>query len=309
MLRKKRAVMSKVYLIDTMFLIFRSFYALPDNLTNAQGKQTGAVLGVYNALQHLVRTENVTHCLAAFESPTPTFRRELDGGYKANRRETPQPLKEQIPVVMEMCRRLGIRTLYAEGFEADDVLATVAKSLSEAGHESVIVSNDKDLAQVLRFPGISLLHISGKKGEYKHLQADDIPAVYGVSAEQIPAWLALMGDSADNIPGVRGIGEKTAAKLLREHSLSELLNDAAAGGRRFGEQLVAAREQVLHNLELTEICCSVPLQGGFAVQDAALQIIDVAAARDFFADLQMRQAVNALDGMLPSNPTAADLWI
>ena len=301
--------MSKVYLLDTMFFIFRSFYALPVKLTNAQGQQTGAVLGVYKALQHLVRTENVTHCIAAFESPAPTFRSQLDSSYKANRPEAPQPLKAQIPLVMEMCRHLGIKTLNVSGYEADDVLAALARRFSASGHEAVIVSNDKDLAQVLRFPRVSLLHLTGKKGEYQVLQAEDIPRVYGVSAEKIPAWLALMGDSADNIAGVKGIGEKTAAKLLSEHSLEELLNDASAGGPRFGEKLTAAKEQVLRNLELTQICCDVPFAEEITLETAALRTIDVERAREFFAEQQMKQAVSALDGMLPADPTAADLWI
>ncbi|MDO5297428.1 MAG: 5'-3' exonuclease H3TH domain-containing protein [bacterium] len=301
--------MAKIYLIDTMFLIFRSFYALPDNLINSKGQHTGAVVGVYKALQHLVRTENITHCIAAFESSTPNFRRELDGNYKANRRETPPSLAEQIPLVMEMCRHLGITVLNADGYEADDVLATLAKRYSAAGAEIVIVSNDKDLAQVLQFPGVSLLHITGKKGEYQTLQADDIPKVYGVSAEKIPAWLALMGDSADNIIGVKGIGEKTAAKMLNEHSLDELLNDPAAGGARFGSKLTAAKEQVLHNLKLTQICFEVPLAEEIAGETAALKAIDVARAREFFAELQMKQAVSVFDDMLPEFPTAADIWI
>ena len=156
---------------------------------------------------------------------------------------------------------------------------------------------------------MSLLHLTGKKGEYQVLQAEDIPRVYGVSAEKIPAWLALMGDSADNIAGVKGIGEKTAAKLLSEHSLEELLNDASAGGPRFGEKLTAAKEQVLRNLELTQICCDVPFAEEITLETAALRTIDVERAREFFAEQQMKQAVSALDGMLPADPTAADLWI
>ncbi|MBQ7567215.1 hypothetical protein IJT17_00240 [bacterium] len=298
--------MPRVFLLDTMFLIFRSFYALPDSLTNARGVQTGAVLGVFKAIQHLMRTERVTHCVAAFESPSPTFRLQLDGEYKANRKPAPQPLKDQIPIVADMLKHLGIRTISVPGYEADDILAALAKKLSADG-EAVIVSNDKDLAQVLQYPRISLWHLAGKKGDYQRLGSDDIPQVYGVRPEQIPAWLALKGDSSDNIIGVKGIGDKTAAQLLNAHTLEELVSDPSAGGKRYGEKLVAERERVMHNLELTKVRYDLPLPDDCDWNGVALRVIDVEAARSFFADQQMKQAVSAFDCMMPADPTLADL--
>ena len=300
--------MARIFIIDTMHYIFRSFNALPHFLTNAQGQETGALLGVFNMFQHLFATESVTHCVAALESRTPNFRCAIDTEYKANRPPTPQPLKDQIPLVIEMCQKLGIRTLGVEGYEADDVMATLARRFSGEGHEVCLVTNDKDLAQVLRHPRVSLWRTGKTQGQFECLQADQVEEAYGVKPEQIPAWLALMGDTADNIRGIKGIGNKTAAKLLAQHSLEELMADPQVGGR-FGAALVAGKEQLLHNLSLTTINDEVPLPEGCGWDDMRLQPLDVELARDFFASQQMKKALNAFDCMLPPQPTAADLWM
>lgn len=300
--------MAKIFIIDTMHYIFRSFNALPHFLTNAQGQETGALLGVFNMLQHLFATETVTHCVAALESRQPTFRVALDPEYKANRPPAPQPLKEQIPLVIDMCRKLGIKTLSVEGFEADDVMATLARRFSAEGHEVCLVTNDKDLAQVLRYPRVSLWRTGKVQGQFERLQAEQVEVTYGVKPEQIPAWLALMGDTADNIKGIKGIGSKTAAKLLAQHTLEELTQNPQAGGR-FGTALVAGREQVLHNLALTTINDEIALPPGCSWDDMALQPLNIGEVREFFSSQQMKKALEALDCMLPPEPTAADLWM
>ncbi len=299
--------MSRIHIIDTMFFIFRSFFSMPK--LNAGVNPTGAVLGVYNALHRLLQSENITHCAAVFESSVPTFRREMDESYKANRPHAPEELKQQIPLVQEMLCVLGIPVVSVERYEADDVMGSLACRASQSGHEAVIVTNDKDLAQVLRYDGVSILRTykQGRNDAIEHIDSHNVADVYGVPAENIPQLLAIMGDSADNIVGLKGIGPKTAAKLLREHSLEEYMREPELAGR-FAAQFAEGKELLQHNLKLTTICCDIEQLAEQDVEEYRLGELDVDKAREFFASLQMRKAMSSLNVILPEHPTIADVW-
>ena len=304
--------MDKLYIIDTMYYIFRSFYSLPQNLTNSEGLHTGAVLGVYNMLRNAFCEQKIKNCAAVFESRTPTFRSELDAAYKANRPQAPQPLKEQIPLVQEMLEVLGIRCESVSGYEADDVMASIAVKMSDAGEEAFIFTADKDLAQVLVHQGVSIVHTPKKAGEsFEFITAANVAEKYGVSAAKIPDWLALMGDSSDNNQGLPGIGAKTAAKILAKHSVPELLENPAAAAdvnKKYPGIIAANVELLRHNLEMTTIRCNVEVPDCQRAADFSLRPLDIDRARAFFARLGMKKALSDFDCLFMPGDTIAEIW-
>lgn len=302
--------MSRLYLIDTVYHIFRAFHALPATLTAPDGRPTNAVHGVLGIFSNLWRSEQVEYAVAVFESATGTFREELDPEYKANR-EPPDPnLKRQIPLVEQACRCLGIPTLALDGYEADDVMGALAHRAVAAGHSVTIVSNDKDLAQILALGGdIELLRLSGtgKNAKVERIRPEGVVELFGVPPELIPSWLALKGDTVDNIKGVPGIGQKTASKLLLEHGgLANLLAEPTRAGRYAG-QLVALKDRLVRDLEVATIKTDLDL--GFDGLDLErYRPIPLQGAVEFFEDLGMHRHLSAVEQLIFPEPTVAELW-
>ncbi|MEK6806292.1 MAG: 5'-3' exonuclease H3TH domain-containing protein, partial [Pseudomonadota bacterium] len=211
-------------LIDGSSWLFRAFFALQQqNFTNSKGEATGAVFGMANMLRSLFKDYAPERIAVIFDPPGPTFRNEIYPEYKANRDETPEDLSRQFPIVRELIEALGLPVLQVPGFEADDVIGTLAVQACKQGLPVLIVTGDKDMAQLVD-EHIKLLDTMKKRT----LDAAAIREKFGVPPERIVDYLALMGDSSDNIPGVAGVGEKTAAKLLNEYgSLDALVSRAA----------------------------------------------------------------------------------
>lgn len=298
--------MQRLYLLDTMFFIHRAFYAVPD-LRSPCGSPINALYGVMGLLRTLWKMERFRHAVAVFESPGPTFRKKLDPDYKANRSKPPVELKSQVAMVRVACECLGITTLHVEGYEADDVIGTLAKQAIEAGQAVTIVSNDKDLAQVLALsPRIELLRTS-QSGRPERITSHEVNKMYGVPPELITSWLALRGDASDNIKGVKGIGQKTAVKLLNNQGdIHALLQDPDKAGR-FAKNFREDRERILLDLNLATIRTDVELEPEEYPEDGfALRPMD--GALEFFDSLGMRGQVRRLQELDVANATACDMW-
>jgi len=206
----------KVLLLDAFGLIFRSYHAFVDRpILNAEGRNISALFGFFKTLFQLAREQKPTHLAVMYDSRTPTFRDELYAEYKAQRDSAPDDLIAALPDIEELLKALGVAVLQRDGFEADDLIATGARWCREHGIECLIVSNDKDLLQMV---GGSVKALrSGFKGGWTAVGPEEVLESRGVRPEQISDWLALVGDTADNIPGVKGIGDKTAVQLLADY--------------------------------------------------------------------------------------------
>ncbi len=303
--------MARLYILDSLNHIFRAYHALPATLTARDGRPTNAVHGLLGILRSLWRSERVEHCVAVFESLEPTFRTGLDPDYKAHRPPTAADLKAQIPVVLDLLEVLGIPTLSVEGFEADDVMATLALRATRAGHAATLVSNDKDLAQVLRLGSdVELLRLSGsgKNAKAERVVADSVREVFGVPAELIPSWLALRGDPVDNIKGVAGIGQKTAVRLLTDGGdLTSLLDHPERCGK-FAHLMQDQRQRLLRDLDLATVRMDVPLPFEGLPLDWFCPRPLAAEAADRLRDLDMKTLLKALHETLLPDPTMRELW-
>ena len=198
----------KIVLIDGHSIIHRAFYGVPD-LTNAEGLHTNGIFGFLNIMFRILDEEKPDYLAVAFDLTAPTFRHEMYEAYKGTRKPMPEELREQVPVMKEVLKAMGIPILQLEGYEADDLLGTVAKKSEADGLSVVVVSGDKDLLQIAT-DRIMIRMPKTQKGVTKieNYYAEDVKAAYQVTPTQIIELKALMGDSSDNIPGVPGIGEK-----------------------------------------------------------------------------------------------------
>ena len=214
----------KVLLLDAFGLIFRSYHAFVDRpILNAEGKNISAFFGFFKTLFQLARDQKPTHLVVMYDSRTPTFRDALFAEYKAQRDAAPDDLIAALPEIQQGLQALGVPVMQQDGFEADDLIATGARWCREHEVECLIVSNDKDLLQMV---GGSVKALrSGFKGGWTVVGPDEVFDTRGVHPHQIADWLALVGDTADNIPGVKGIGDKTAIQLLTDFGSLEGIYD------------------------------------------------------------------------------------
>ncbi|MGN0335344.1 MAG: DNA polymerase I [Lachnospiraceae bacterium] len=211
----------KIVLIDGHSIINRAFYGVPD-LTNRDGLHTNGIYGFLNILFKIVEEEKPDYLTVAFDVKHPTFRHEMYAEYKGTRKGMPQELHEQVPVLKELLHAMGIKIMELPGFEADDLLGTVARRSEAKGMEALIVSGDRDLLQMAS-DHIRICIPKTKRGttEYENYHTKDVQEKYGLLPYQIIELKALMGDSSDNIPGVPGIGEKTATAILQAYETVE----------------------------------------------------------------------------------------
>ena len=204
-----------LYVLDGYSVIYRSYFAFIRNpLRNPRGENSSAVFGFFRTLVSLFRDYQPHHFVVVMDSIAPTFRHEKYEEYKANREKTPDDLHAQIPVIEEILSALGIPMLRVERYEADDVMATLARICRTDGRACRVISGDKDLLQLVEEP-VRVLR-PGKNG-IEELDRDGVYRDWSVWPEQILDYLSLIGDSSDNVPGVKGIGAKTAAELLNTY--------------------------------------------------------------------------------------------
>lgn len=213
---------TELFLVDGSGYIFRAFFALPQNLTNKDGVPVGAVMGFTNMMVKLLKDMKAPYIAVIFDHPTQNFRYQLYDDYKANRSELPPELAPQFPMIRDATRAFGIPAIELEGYEADDLIATYARLATEQGRKVTIVGSDKDLMQLV---GGNVRMYDPIKGKY--LGPDDVQEKFGVLPDRVIDVQALAGDSVDNIPGVPGIGVKTAAQLIMEYGSLEALLERA----------------------------------------------------------------------------------
>ncbi len=213
---------NKLVLIDGHSILNRAFYGIPE-LTNSEGLHTNAVLGFLNIMLKIVEEEKADYLTVAFDVKHPTFRHDMYEGYKGTRKPMPTELHEQVPIIKDILKAMGITIIEKPGYEADDILGTIAKQGEQNGYEVSLVSGDRDLLQIAS-EHIKIRIPKTKRGvtEIEDYNTQDVIDKYGVTPSQIIDLKGLMGDASDNIPGVPGIGEKTAAKIIGEfHSIEE----------------------------------------------------------------------------------------
>lgn len=249
-------------LLDAYALIFRAYYGLIRSpRINSKGENTSAVFGFVNTLEELLRTEQPDYLAVAFDPPGGTFRHEAFADYKAQREETPAGIKWAVPVIKEILEAYGIITCEVKGFEADDVIGTLALQGQAAGLEVMMVTPDKDYAQLVR-PGITMCRPSSGKSGLEKLDVEAVCQKYELAhPTQVIDMLALMGDAADNIPGCPGVGPKTAVKLLAEFgSVEELIEkvDQLKGSLR--QKVSDHVEDIRNSKFLATIVTDVPVE-------------------------------------------------
>ncbi|MCX5800553.1 MAG: DNA polymerase I [Candidatus Eisenbacteria bacterium] len=252
---------SRVYLVDGSALAYRSYFAFVGRpLTNSKGENTSAVYGVANMLLKLLREERPDYIGVVLDSRVPTFRHKRFPEYKANREKMPEEMRSQFPRILELISAMGLKTIEAPGFEADDVMGTLAKRLTKEGVEVVLVSGDKDFCQLVG-DDVRVLN-PGRAGENPvWVDRRQVEERFGVGPEKVVDVLALAGDSSDNIPGVPGIGPKTASKLVSKYGgLEEILGKLPIDGEeRLSEKLSQFSEQARLSRELASICLEAPV--------------------------------------------------
>ena len=206
--------MSKtVTVIDTFGFFFRSFYALPQHLKNKDGFPTGLLTGFTNFIATLQKEHDSDYIIFAIDTKGNTFRNEIDPNYKANRSAPPPELSMQLPVAIEWIDKMGYKTLGMNGFEADDMIATVTHLAQEMNYHVRVVSHDKDLYQLIDDDRVTIIDAIKHKSVNEKACYDK----YGVTPKQFIDYQSILGDSADNVPGVKGIGKVGAEKLLKEY--------------------------------------------------------------------------------------------
>ena len=248
-----------VYILDSYGLIFRCYYAFISRpLTNQRGENVSALFGFFRNFHYILQHYKPGCIVAAMDSKTKTFRHEMYDLYKANRPKTPEDLHAQVPWICEVLEALGIPVLQCDGYEADDIIATVSRKCRESGRTCRILSGDKDLMQLVDESTQILKPVTG--GEtWKVTGIEGVEAEWGVKPPQLLDLLSLYGDSADNIPGVRGVGVKTAAKLLNDYGtlegIYEHLGDLKGAVLT---KLTEGRENAFFSQKLVRLCDTVP---------------------------------------------------
>ena len=283
--------MKKLVLLDAYALIYRAYYAfIRSPRLNSKGENTSAIYGFVNTLENILRTENPDYIAVAFDLPGGTFRHEAYPEYKAQREAQPEDIKKSVPAIKQIIEAYRIPILGVQGFEADDVIGTLALRGAETGLEVRMITSDKDYAQLVR-PGIFMCRPGHGSDQMEVLGSEEVCEKYGLAhPEQMIDLLGLMGDSADNVPGCPGVGEKTAAKLLSQFgSIENLLDhtDQLKGAMR--TKVEENRKQILFSKFLVTIKTDVPLE--LDLESLRRKEADEPRLRELFEALEFRNLI------------------
>ena len=273
--------MAKIVLIDGHSILNRAFYGVPD-LSNAEGLHTNAVYGFLNIMFKILDEEQPQYLAVAFDVHAPTFRHEIYKEYKGTRKPMPEELREQVPVMKEVLQAMGIKTVEKEGLEADDILGTLAKRSEKEGMEVALISGDRDLLQIAtEHIKIRIPKTKGGKTEVEDYYAADVLEKYRVTPMQFIDLKALMGDSADNIPGVPKVGEKTATELMLQFgSLDNLYAHVDEVAKKSVRESLAAHRDLA---DLSKVLATINVNGEFDFS------YEEAAVGDFYTEEAYRQ--------------------
>lgn len=277
--------MKKVVLVDGNNLLFRSYYATAyqgNFMKNKKGFPTNALYGFVNMINKIINDENPTYMLVAFDKGK-TFRHDKYEDYKAGRIEMPNELKEQFPVAKKILTNLGIKWFEIDNYEADDIVGTMAKLIDESNdYQGLIVSSDKDLLQLISDKVVMKLL---KSKDYIMMTKETFFETYGLTPEKMIDIKALQGDASDNIPGVKGIGEKTALKLLQDFgSLEDIYDNLAYIKGAVATKLINGRAKAFESKDLVTIYKEVPL--GFGIEDTLIDTGNLEGLKNIYEDLE-----------------------
>ena len=287
-------------LVDGSSYLYRAFHALPE-LTNSQGQQTGAVYGVLNMLRKLVESYEPKYMAVVFDARGKTFRNDLYPDYKANRPPMPEELSSQVEPLLELVHAMGYPLLQVPQVEADDVIGTLALQASAAGWNTVISTGDKDLAQLVN-ERVSLINTMNNS----QLDEQGVVEKFGVKPEQIIDYLALVGDTSDNIPGIPKVGPKTAAKWLNQYeTLDQLVAHAADIKGKAGDNLRSHLDQLALSKDLATIRCDVELD--MSLDNLSLRPAQPDELRDWFERLEFKNWLKQLNADTEKEPQDTDV--
>lgn len=277
----------KLLLIDGHSMAYRAFFALPvESFTTAQGQHTNAIYGFATMLISLVKEEKPTHIAVAFDVSRQTFRTDIYPDYKANRAKTPDEFRSQISYLHELIDAFGISQFELEGYEADDIIATLARAARKEGMEILICTGDRDSFQLVD-DAVTVLYPKKGVSELARMTPQAVVEKYGMTPEQYPDFAALRGDPSDNLPSIPGVGEKTAAKWITEFgSLKELLAHVDQIGGKAGDALRTCLDNVIRNRELTQLVDDAPIT--FDLNDLTWGGIDQSSIESLFTALEFK---------------------
>ncbi|MCM3242503.1 DNA polymerase I [Cytobacillus oceanisediminis] len=284
----------KLVLIDGNSIAYRAFFALP-LLNNDKGIHTNAVYGFTMMLQRILEDEKPTHLLVAFDAGKTTFRHKTFSEYKGGRQKTPPELSEQFPYIRELLDAYGISRYELENYEADDIIGTLSLHAEKDGYEVKVISGDKDLTQ-LSSDAVTVSITRKGITDIEEYTPAHIEEKYGITADRIIDMKGLMGDSSDNIPGVPGVGEKTALKLLKEFGTLEELLDSVdkVSGKKLKEKLEEFRDQALMSKELATITREAPVE--IKIEDVEYEGFEKEKVINIFKELGFNSLLEKLGG-------------
>lgn len=284
----------KLFIVDGHALCYRAHYAFINNpLKNSKGQNTSAIFGFARMLFRLISDQNPDYLIVAFDPPAKSFRFRMYKEYKANRAKMPEDLKHQIEEIKNMLSTLKIRSVIVDDYEADDILGTIAAQYASKDLEIWLVTGDKDAYQLVND---NVRIYANKKGitEFEVMDRDAIINKIGLTPEQVIDYMALMGDSSDNVPGVAGVGEKTAQKLISQFSTLENIYDRIEEikGDKLKESIIRDRDQVFLSKQLVTIKTDIPID--INIEEATIPDLRTPSVEEYFNSLEMKSIVKEI---------------
>jgi DNA polymerase-1 len=286
----------KLFLLDAYALVFRAYYALIRSpRVTSKGRNTNAQFGFTNTLIDLINNQKPTHMAVCFDTHAPTERHTDFADYKANRQETPEDIRASIPDIQRIIKAFNIPVIAIDGYEADDVIGALAKQAEKAGYEVFMVTPDKDYGQLVS-ENIKIYKPPYQGGNIEIMGPEEVCKKWDIqNVDQVIDILGLMGDAVDNIPGIAGVGEKTAAKLLKEyHTLENVLANADNIKGALGEKIRAGKEAAIMSKKLATIIVNVPTD--FHEEDFRLKEMNKDSLKEVFTELEFRGFIKRVLG-------------
>ncbi len=287
---------TRLFLIDAYALIFRGYYAFIKNpRINSKGVDTSAILGFTNSLFDVIKRESPDYLAVCFDKGGSQDRIKIFDQYKANRDETPEAIKIAVPIIENILKSLNISILVKEGYEADDIIGTVAKKVKSKQFDTYMVTPDKDFAQLVDESTFMYRPVFG--GGYETWGINEVLEKFEVSnTSQVIDFLAMKGDSVDNIPGLPGVGDKTAKKFIKQFgSIEELLKNTSDLKGKLKEKIEQNKELGILSKKLATIITDVPIE--FKIEDLKLNVNNLDKTKEIFEDLEFRRLFNSLDSI------------
>lgn len=285
--------MKKLLIIDTFNFLHRAYHALPNTLTDKEGNPTNALYGVTSMILSVFDLMKPDYVIAALDGKKPTFRVEEFTGYKAHRKPMEDDLSSQIPKVFDVLDAFGIKRILVDGYEADDVIATIAKKFSSE-FEVVIVSNDKDLWQIVE-DNVKIMSPSTKKGsQAEWIGLEEVLSKMGFPPSLVADYKSLRGDPSDNIPGVYGIGDVTAKKLIKDYGTLENIyeNISSIEPESLKKKLAECSEQAVMSKRLATLIFDVPVE--FDLEEAAYKEFNSLKVRNILEKYNFKSLIKRL---------------